>query len=140
MKKPKAIGYVCDIPIPETDLVISREDQRSRILRYAEDKGIELVDIYEDEEFTEPFVNRPGIQRIINCRDNIEIFLVERVWSLSRKMNELTPFLEKLYKKNIQLETSSYLWDCTSQQVRHHHLVQKLRKAKTEAKKEKEAA
>ncbi len=140
MLKQKAIGYVCDIPIPETDIVITKEDQRIRILNYAQEENLELIGMYEDEEYTDDFINRPGVQNVLNCKEDFEVLLVERVWCLSRKMKELSPFLDQLCKKNIELKTSSYLWDCASQQVRHYHLVEKLRKARAEARRIKEAA
>jgi DNA invertase Pin-like site-specific DNA recombinase len=131
MKEAKrAIGYVCDIPVPDTDLVISKEDQRFRIMKYAKNEDLELTSIYEDEEYTDDFINRPGIQKILNSRDGIEVLLVERVWCLSRKMKDLMPFLKKLERKNIQIVTSSYLWDDVSQGVRHYNLVARLRREK----------
>ena len=133
MKKVKrAVGYVCDIPIPGTDMVISKEDQRIRMLKYAEKEGLELACIYEDEQYSEDFMNRPGVQKILDCKENCGLLLVERVWSLSRKMKELKPFISELERKNWELVSSSYLWDCVSQQVRHRYmgaLAEKQRQA-----------
>jgi DNA invertase Pin-like site-specific DNA recombinase len=140
MLKQKAVGYVCDIPIPDTSCMITRENQRNRIVSYAREANLDLVTIYEDPEFTEPFVNRRGIRQILTSKDQFDVLLVERVWCLSRKMRELEPFLERLYKRNVELKTCAYLWDCVSQQVRHHSLVKKLRRAREEARKTREAA
>ncbi len=136
----KAIGYVCEIPIPDTDLVISREYQRDRIRQYAGKENMELVAIYEDEEFTENFIDRPGIRKIIESDAGFDTVLVERVWCMSRKIKELNPFLDKLDRMGVELVATSYLWDCTSQQVRHRYFTDKLRKMKEEAKEIKEAA
>jgi DNA invertase Pin-like site-specific DNA recombinase len=134
MKKTKrvkrAIGYVCDIPVPDTDLVISKDDQRLRLMKCAEKEDLELIRIYEDEALDEAFINRPGVQKILNDREDFDVLLVERVWCMSQKMSELNPFLEKLNQKNIQFVASSYLWDDTSQAVRHFNLVLKLRRDK----------
>jgi DNA invertase Pin-like site-specific DNA recombinase len=134
MKKTKrvkrAIGYVCDIPVPDTDLVISKDDQRLRLMKCAEKENLELIRIYEDEALDEAFINRPGVQKILNDREDFDVLLVERVWCMSQKMSELNPFLEKLNQKNIQFVASSYLWDDTSQAVRHFNLVLKLRRDK----------
>jgi len=127
-KAKRVIGYVCDIPVPDTDLVISKDDQRFRIMKYAKNEDLEIIHIYEDEEYTDDFINRPGVQKILNSRDDLEILLVERVWCLSRRMNELMPFLKKLERNNIQIVTSSYLWDDVSQGVRHYNLVARLRR------------
>ena len=140
MKKTKrAIGYVCDIPIPKTDMVIGKDDQRARILKYAQQEGIELVSIYDDEEWTENFLTRPGVMRLLACKEDMDLVLVERVWCLSRRMTDLKEFTEKLDTKGWELLTSSYLWDCVSQHVRHHNRVEK-KKREVAAKNVREAA
>ena len=145
-KVKKAIGYVCDIPIPGTDLVISKEDQRVRILKYAERENLELITIYEDETFTEDFMNRPGVKKILEYPERFDVLLVERVWCLSRKKKELEPFLKKLDERGVEVVASSYLWDCVSQAVRHRYmgsLAEKRReaaRARALAKNGKEAA
>ena len=96
MKKVnRAIGYVCDIPIQGTDMVITKEDQRARMIKYCEKEGLELVCVYEDDQYAEDFMNRPGIQKLLDCKENCDTVLVERVWSLSRKMKELKPFMSE---------------------------------------------
>jgi DNA invertase Pin-like site-specific DNA recombinase len=134
MKKTKrAIGYVSDIPVPDTDLVICKADQRVRILKYARENNLEIVAIHEDEECNEAFINRPGVQKILNDRENFDVLLVERVWCMSRKMKELTPFLKKLESKDVQVVASSYLWDDISLEVRLFNLVATLRQDKERA-------
>jgi len=145
-KKKKAIGYVCDIPIPGTDAVIEKDDQRLRLIKYAEKENLELICIYEDEKFTDGFINRPGVQKALCSKEPFDLLLVERVWCLSRKRKELEPFLKQLERRNVQLVTSSYLWDCVSQQVRHRYmgsLADKARQevsARAEQKRRKDAA
>ena len=134
MKKVKrAIGYVCDVPIQGTDMVITKEDQRARMIKYCEKEGLELVCVYEDEQYTEDFMNRPGIQKLLDCKENCDTVLVERVWSLSRKMKELKPFISELDHKNMSLVSSSYLCDCVSQQVRHRYMESLAEKQKAVA-------
>jgi len=147
MNKPrKAVGYVCDIPILGTDLKIGKDFQKQRIQEYAKRENIEIVCIYEDDQYREDFLNQPGVKNAINCGPTVDTILVERIWSLSRKRKELEPFLRTLDQKRIQLVCSSYLWDCLSQQVRHRYLGslgEKLRKeseAQAEQKREKRAA
>jgi DNA invertase Pin-like site-specific DNA recombinase len=123
MKKEKrAIGYVCDIPIEGTDLVITKQDQLARMVKYCEKEGVDLVCVFEDDKYTEDFMNRPGVQKLLDCKENCDTVLVERVWCLSRKMKELKPFLAELERKNMTLVASSYLWDCVSQQVRQRYM------------------
>jgi DNA invertase Pin-like site-specific DNA recombinase len=125
----RAVGYVCDIPVPDTGRVISRDDQRLRLVKYAKNENLDIVHIYEDEEYTDDFINNPGVQKILNGGDDFEVLLVERVWCLSRKTSELKPFLEKLDQKNIQMVMVSYLWDNASLGVRHYNLASRLRRA-----------
>ncbi len=122
MKPKKAIGYVCEIPIPGTDMVISRDDQLARIYKYAAREGIELVAVYGDAKWTEDFATRPGVQKMLAGRDRVNCVLVDRVWALSRKMAELKPLIEELEAKGAELVSASYLWDCVSQQVRHRYM------------------
>ncbi len=138
-KTKKAVGYVCDIPIPKTDLVISKEDQRARILKYAQQENIELITIFDDEVFTEELAKRPGLQKLLNCKECFDAVLVERAWCLTRRMKDLKAFMEKLDQKNAELVASSYLWDCVSQHLRHHYRVEAKRR-EAMAKTEREAA
>jgi DNA invertase Pin-like site-specific DNA recombinase len=117
----KAVGYVCDIPIPGTDQVIGKEDQRLRIMKYAQKENLQLVCIYEDDKFTENFNERPGVKKVREHAEPFDLLVVERVWSLSRKRKDLEPFMRELDKKGVEMVASSYLWDCISQQVRHRY-------------------
>ena len=120
MKKVrKAVGYVCSVPVTGSELMVSKEDQRLRILKYAEKENIELVSIFEDENFGEACVSRSGVAKMLNCADAYDAVLCERVWAFSKKMKELEPVLSKLEARKAGLVCTSYLWDCVSQQVRH---------------------
>jgi len=123
MRAPRrAVGYVCDIPIPGTDLTITKEYQRQRIMEYAKRENVEVVCVVEDEEYTEDFVSRPGVQELLNFSEGYGMLLVERVWVLSRKRRDLAPFLVMLDVRNARLTSASYLWDCLSQHVRHRYM------------------
>ena len=132
MKKAKrAIGYVCEIPVPGTEMVISKESQLDRIRNYAAKEGIKLVAIYEDPTWTDDFSARPGVQKVMDAKE-YDCVLVERVWCFSRKMAELKPFVTELEKNNHELVASTCLWDCVSQQIRHRYmgtLAQKIRES-----------
>jgi DNA invertase Pin-like site-specific DNA recombinase len=122
MKKvKKAVGYVCDIPIPGTNQVIGKEDQRLRIMKYAEKENLNLVGIFEDEAGAEHFTERPGVKKLRAFQEPFDLLVVERVWSLSRKRKDLEPFLKEMDRKGVELVASSYLWDCISQQIRHRY-------------------
>ena len=115
----KAIAYTSDIILGRTGEVISREYQKELISKFAEEKGLEIVAWFEDEVYEEDtLVARPGIQKMLAYDGPCDVFLVERVWALSRKMATLTGFFKVLAQKKLVLETATYLWDCTSQMVR----------------------
>jgi DNA invertase Pin-like site-specific DNA recombinase len=114
----KAIAYTSDIILGRTGEVISREYQKEMISKFAEEKGLEIVAWFEDEVYEEDVLARPGIQKMLAYDGPCEVFLVERVWALSRKMATLNGFLKVLGQKKLAMETATYLWDCTSQMVR----------------------
>ena len=127
----KAVGYVVDTPVFGADMVISKESQMARIKAYAEREGIELVAVYEDAAWTENFLDRPGVAKVLDTK-GVDCVLVDRVWCFSRKMAELKPFVEELEKKDEQLLSATCLWDCVSQQIRHRYmgiLAEKQRQA-----------
>ena len=142
----KAVGYVCEVPVAGTDMVISKEDQRIRILKYAEKENLELLSIYEDDCMTEDCLQRPGVNKVLTCNEAYDLVLVERVWAFGRKMKELEPVLSKLEARKVPLVATSHLWDMTSQQVRRRFGVDlaeqmhEAAKARTEAKQSKKAA
>jgi len=132
--KKRAIGYVCEIPVAGSDLIISKRDQRLRILKHVEKENLELLCIYEDDTFTENPLDRPGVNRVLMCKDEYDVVLVERVWALSRKMKGLKPILAKLDAKEVPLMATSYLWDCVSQQVRGRYSEDAVEKCRREVK------
>lgn len=131
--RKKAVGYVCDVPVTEEGVVISKNDQRIRILKCAQQEGYELTAIYEDDRFTEDFMGRPGVKKLLSPDNVFEVLLVERIWSLSRKMKDLKPFLDRIDQKKATVVCTSCLWDCTSQQVRHRYMEPLAAKARREA-------
>lgn len=138
-KMKKAVGYVCDVPIPGTEEVIGKEEQRLRIIKHAEKEGLELACIYEDEGFSEDFASRPGVKKMLSGEENFDLVLVERVWSLTRKRKPLDAFLKELDRRDAQLASTSYLWDFLSQHVRHRYAGAFGAKARTETKARAEA-
>jgi DNA invertase Pin-like site-specific DNA recombinase len=120
-KVRKAIGYVCEIPIPGTEMVISRETQIANIREFAKREHIQLVAMVGDAPSLN-FIGRLGVKDILKSAGKVDAVLVDRVWAFSRKMAELKPFLEQIEAKNAQLISASCLWDCVSQQVRRRYM------------------
>ncbi len=120
-KNKKAIGYVCDIPVAGTDMVIDKEDQKARLLKYAKKEGIELIHIFEDDGYTRDFMNRPGLKKVLALLQKHDTVLVERVWALTRMKKELMPFLEKIEAGQVKIEATTYLWDYLHQMLRRRY-------------------
>jgi len=120
-KLRKAVGYVCEIPIPGTEMVISRETQMANIRNFAKREHIQLVAVVGDA-YSPNFTERLGVKDILKSAGGVDTVLVDRVWCFSRKMAELKPFLEQIEAKNARLVSVSCLWDCVSQQVRHRYM------------------
>jgi hypothetical protein len=142
----KAVGYVCDVPVANTGMVISKEDQRARILKCAEQENLEIIAVYEDEKYTGEFSNRPGVRKILECSEHFDVLLVERIWCFSRKMKDLKPFLDTIDARCAEVLCSSCLWDCVSQRIRHRYMeplgerCRREAKTRAAARKRKEAA
>ena len=116
--KKRAIAYTSDVILGKTGEVISRNYQKELINKFAEENGLEIVAWFEDKMYEEDILARPGIKELLAYEGPYEVFLMERIWALSRKMGTLAGFLKVLEQKKVQVETATYLWDCTSQMVR----------------------
>jgi len=124
--KKKAIAYTSDVILGRTGEVIGRNYQKELITKFAEDNGLEIVAWFEDKMYEEDVLARPGIQELLAYKEPYEVFLVERIWALSRKMSTLAGFLKVLEHKNVRVETATYLWDCTSQMARRAEMTKPI--------------
>lgn len=114
-----AIAYTSDIILGRTGEVISRDNQKELIKKYAAANGIDIVAWYEDEMYNEDILARPGVQSLL-AHSGCNTVLVERVWSFSRMNTALDKLYEALDSKGMKIECSTYLWDCISQMSRRH--------------------
>jgi len=117
----KAIAYASDIVLGRTGEVIGRGEQKELVRQYAEENGIEIVAWFEDEIYEEKILSRPGIQKLLASCHGCECLLVERVWCLSRSPEEVRAFLKELDRQGVTLESTTVLWDCTSQMARWYY-------------------
>lgn len=120
MKNAKALCYLSDIILGQTGTVISRDDQKERIIEHAEKNGIEIIGFYEDEKFDEEVLSRPGVQAMLLDERPYDFILVESVWAFSRNWPILQKLLVVLTLKSIKIETVRTMWDCTSQRSRDY--------------------
>jgi DNA invertase Pin-like site-specific DNA recombinase len=118
----KAVAYVCAMTFPGTDIVISKDDQKQRIRRFAEREGIEIIAWYEDDAQGQDFMALPGVQQVLNHGGHYDLLLVERVWVFSRNKSALFSFAEAVEKRGAEIAAAACLWDCLSQQIRHRYM------------------
>lgn len=115
-----ALVYVSDIILGRTGEVLTRDEQKKKILAYAAVNGINVLDVFEDDAYNEDILSRPGMKRLLACKLGCDCVLVERVWTLSRNMKTLKTFFAELESRKVKLEASTTLWDCASQMSRHY--------------------
>ena len=121
-KMKKAIVYVSDIILGRTGEIISREQQKAQIQKFAADNDIEIVAWFEDEIYAEDVFARPGFQRMLSCKNSCDIVLVERIWALSRNLSTLERIFDEIEARIGKVEAATTLWDCASQlQRRRFH-------------------
>jgi DNA invertase Pin-like site-specific DNA recombinase len=114
---------VSDVILGSTGEVISRKEQKALIEAHARDAGIEVVAWFEDEQYCEGLMERPGVRQMLACDKEFDTVLVERVWSLSRRWGELQPLLAGIAAMGKSLEAATTLWDCVSQMARNPRLL-----------------
>lgn len=120
MKSRKALCYLNDVIILQTGTIISRNDQKQRIIAHAEKNGIEIIDFYEDRKYDEEVLSRPGVQAMLLDEREYDLILVDSVWVFSRNWSILKNLLKIISLKSVKLESASILWDCTSQRSRNY--------------------
>lgn len=120
MKNAKALCYLNDIILGQTGTIISRDDQKKRIIEHAEKNGIEIIGFYEDEKFDEDVLSRPGVQAMLLDERQYDFILVESAWAFSRNWSMLKKLLVILTLKSVTIETARTMWDCTSQRSRDY--------------------
>ena len=83
---------------------MAMDTQRSRVKRFAEDKGWEIV-----KEVCEygigAAMTRPGLQEVAElvCTDQIDLVLIQNLSRLSRRKQEADDFLSLLHQHNVTL-------------------------------------
>ncbi|MCC6157948.1 MAG: recombinase family protein [Deltaproteobacteria bacterium] len=117
----RAIAYVSDIILGRTGEVISREEQRDRITKYAAEKGVEIVRWFEDRMYNEELMERAGVQALLACDEPVDMILVERVWSFSRSWPRLEDLFKTIDRKGLTLAAATTMWDCISQMARRRY-------------------
>ncbi len=117
----KAIAYTSDIILGRTGETIKRSAQQELIRQHAAENDIEIVAWFEDDTYDEEVMRRPGVQRMLAHEGKYDVLLVERVWCFSRSWKKLWELIDALRKKNVELEATSWLFDCVSVLARHHN-------------------
>jgi CheY-like chemotaxis protein len=115
----KAVAYACPIVLDYADDIITIDEQKKKITKFAQKFKLEIVAFYEDENPTDDIMRQPALREIFEKEQEAGVFLCERIWCLSRKRNILRPFLETLDCEGFRLETATTMMDCVSMYARH---------------------
>ncbi|NRD80039.1 recombinase family protein [Bacillus sp. BRMEA1] len=116
MSKVRAAIYI-RVSTEEQKNNFSLKAQESVIRDYADNKGMEIYDVYCDDGYSGKDFNRPDVQRMFKdlSEDRFTIILVWKVDRLSRKNTDvlifidkhLTPYNKKLVITSIDIDSST---------------------------------
>jgi len=117
----KAIAYVSDIILGRTGELITKAYQKAEIEKYAKENNIEIVKWFEDDVYNEDVISRPAIQDILSFEGEYDTLLVERIWTFSRRWQNLSPIFAELDRRGVKVECATLMWDCVSQMARRRY-------------------
>jgi len=117
-----AVAYITDDILCPEEGKISKDLQKERILKYAEENGIRIERWVEDEQCTADPLDRPGVLDILYGRGDFDfdLVLVERVGTLSRRGGALGRLFREMDLVGMKLEAATMLFDLPSQIMRRH--------------------
>ena len=80
----------------------SIQNQRSMLERFCEQKGFEVVAVYQDDGYTGLNMNRPDVHRMMKAieRKQIDVVLTKDMSRLSRDLSQICWFAEEFFPKN----------------------------------------
>jgi DNA invertase Pin-like site-specific DNA recombinase len=86
-----AVGYVRLSKRHEQGVSIAA--QREAIMKAAEERGLELVEVVEDDGLSGRSLRRPGVQRALELMEDADVLLVARLDRLSRCVRDFASIL-----------------------------------------------
>ncbi|SES89647.1 Site-specific DNA recombinase [Salinibacillus kushneri] len=110
----KAVGYirVSDMgPKAKVNLKESQETQLSHIKNYCEQKGYELVEVYEDLDYSGGTSKRPAFQQMFNeikHKDNdYDVIVVYSLSRFARNLKDLLVHIDIMEEHNVEFASAT---------------------------------
>lgn len=90
--------------------------QRSRLEAFAEERGMEVVEVIADEGQSGKDMKRPGMRRVIELAEAglIDGLVVTKTDRVSRSLRDLLNLIELLRKHHVALVTTDEIFDTTT--------------------------
>ncbi len=110
----KAFGYVRISKMDEG--TTSPQRQRQAIQKWCEDRGAELVDVFEDLDLSaySRRVRRPGLERMLGRLEDVDTVVTWRLDRLARSVSGFSKLLETFEASGVKLATTDGQVDMTS--------------------------
>ena len=105
MKAKRIAGYVRVSHDEQKKYGYSVQAQIERIVRYAEETGSQLVEIYVDEGFTATKMKRPDLLRMLDNLDTFDILIFTRLDRFSRNVLQANKMVEIMDEYNVAIKS-----------------------------------
>ena len=105
MKAKRIAGYVRVSHDEQKKYGYSVQAQIERIIRYAEETGSQLVEIYVDEGFTATKMKRPDLLRMLDNLDTFDILVFTRLDRFSRNVLQANKMVEIMEEYNVAIKS-----------------------------------
>lgn len=105
MRTKRIAGYVRVSHDEQKKYGYSTQAQIERIIKYAEDNGYQLVEIYVDEGFTATKMKRPDLLRMLDNLDTFDILVFTRLDRFSRNVLDANNMVKKMEKFNVGIKS-----------------------------------
>lgn len=105
MKAKRIAGYVRVSHDEQKKYGYSVQAQIERIIKYAEETGSQLVEIYVDEGFTATKMKRPDLLRMLDNLDTFDILIFTRLDRFSRNVLQANKMVEIMDEYNVAIKS-----------------------------------
>lgn len=105
MKVKRLFGYVRVSHDEQKKFGYSVQAQIERIIKYAEDTGAQLVEIFVDEGFTATNMKRPELLRMLDNLDKCDVIVFTRLDRFSRNVLQANKMVEMLENFNVGIKS-----------------------------------
>lgn len=105
MKAKRIAGYVRVSHDEQKKYGYSVQAQIERIIRYAEETGSQLVEIYVDEGFTATKMKRPDLLRMLDNLHTFDILVFTRLDRFSRNVLDANNMVKTMEEYNVSIKS-----------------------------------